>query len=201
MGNETLKKLAHDYAIGQIDRYNYRQQRARLIDEITGYNDPVQNNSAASQSENNSDQQIADNSGFLTSSFNAKVVLITAVLVAIVIAVIVLSNNDDNNDDNNAKQANTTSQLTPRNAQSLVSNFISYDDWTSERISQFVAGWQRLTDLQKLEAQQASWFQGLIETMKKRLLEYHNTAKTGSDEAQQKAQSIRNLADLLGIHL
>lgn len=201
MGNETLKKLAQDYAIGQIDRYNYRQQRALLIDEITGYQNPDQNNSAPTHLEIDNSQQLANTSETSRSSFNSKVIIIAALVVAIIVAAIVLRKKDDNIDDNNDKQANTTSQLIPHNAESLVNTFINYDDWTSERISQFVAGWQRLTDLQKQEAKQASWFQGLIDMMKKRLSEYQKVAKTGSHDAQQKAQGIKNLSVLLGIRL
>ena len=35
MGNETLRKLARDYAIGHINKYDYRHLRSQLIDEIT----------------------------------------------------------------------------------------------------------------------------------------------------------------------
>ena len=128
MGNETLKKLAQDYAIGQIDRHNYRQQRARLIDEITGYKDSPQSSSATAQSDDIANQPLAGSSGLSTSSFKAKVVLIAAVVIAIIIVAIFLANNGDNNN----KQANTTSQLTPHKAETLVSTFINYDDWTSE---------------------------------------------------------------------
>lgn len=197
MGNESLKKLAHDYAIGQIDRYYYRQQRALLIDEITGYQAPGHNSLASAQSESTTSQELAGNSKLSPSSLNTKVILITAAVIAIIVAVIVFTNN---NADNN-KQANTTSQTITHNAKTLVSTFINYDDWTSERISQFVAGWQSLTDLQRQEAQQASWFQGLITAMKKRLSNYQETAKKGSYEAQQKAQGVINLAVLLGIRL
>lgn len=37
MGNETLQKLAHDYAVGAITQYEYRVRRTALIDDITGY--------------------------------------------------------------------------------------------------------------------------------------------------------------------
>ena len=195
MGNDSLQKLSKDYAIGQIDRYSYRQQRARLIDEITGYKVSLHNSSTTLQSENSSNQQITNSSGSLAASFKVKVFAIAALLIAIILMTIFLTNNSDNNN----RQVNTTSQMTPRSAEILVSTFIHYDDWTSERVSQFVAGWQRLTDLQRLEGKQAAWFQGLVETMKKRLLILQNNAN--STDAEQKAQSIKNLADLLGIRL
>jgi hypothetical protein len=195
MGNESLQKLSQDYAIGQIDRYNYRQQRARLIDEITGYQVSLHNSSTTTQSENGSNQQITGSSGSVAASYIAKIVAIATLLIAIILMTIFLTNNSDNNN----RQVNSTSQIAPRSAEILVSTFVQYDDWTSERVSQFVAGWQRLTDLQRLEAKQAAWFQGLVETMKKRLLNLQNNAN--SDDAEQKAQSIKNLADLLGIRL
>ena len=37
MGNQTLQKLAHDYATGAISQYEYRKLRTALIDDITGY--------------------------------------------------------------------------------------------------------------------------------------------------------------------
>ncbi|MEJ2179510.1 MAG: hypothetical protein P8Y28_03515 [Gammaproteobacteria bacterium] len=195
MGNESLQKLSQDYAIGQIDRYSYRQQRARLIDEITGYQVSLHNSSTTTQSENGSNQQITGSSGSVAASYIAKIVAIATLLIAIILMTIFLTNNSDNNN----RQVNSTSQIAPRSAEILVSTFVQYDDWTSERVSQFVAGWQRLTDLQRLEAKQAAWFQGLVETMKKRLLNLQNNAN--SDDAEQKAQSIKNLADLLGIRL
>ena len=195
MGNESLQKLSQDYAIGQIDRYSYRQQRARLIDEITGYQVSLHSSSTSTQSENGSNQQITGSSGSVAASYIAKVVAIATLLIAIILMTIFLTNNSDNNN----RQVNSTSQIAPRSAEILVSTFVHYDDWTSERVSQFVAGWQRLTDLQRLEAKQAAWFQGLVETMKKRLLNLQNNAN--SDDAEQKAQSIKNLADLLGIRL
>ena len=197
MGNETLKKLAQDYAIGEIDRYNYRQQRTRLIDEITEYNNTNNSIPDSVPANINSSLPSSDNPEFAPLFSNIKVIAIAIAVIAMVITIILLTSRDETGE----TQANTTSELTVPNAETLVRTFINYDDWTSERVSYFVAGWQSLTESQKQEAHQATWFQTLIENMKTRLLEQQQLAKSGSQEAQQKEQSILSLAILLGIRL
>ena len=197
MGNETLKKLAQDYAMGEIDRYNYRQQRTRLIDEITEYNNTKNSISDSDPAKENSSLPSSDNTDFAPPFSNIKVIAIAIAVISMVIAIILLTNRDEPGE----KQASTTSELAAPNAETLVRTFINYDDWTSERVSYFVAGWQNLTESQKQEAHQATWFQTLIENMKKRLIEQQKLAKSGSQEAQQKEQSILSLAILLGIRL
>ena len=197
MGNETLKKLTEDYATGQIDRYSYRQQRSRLIDEITGYDETNKSDSDSALSGINDTQNSTGNSKPASLSSAVKAIAIVVAVTTIVVAIILLMNSNEAD----SKQANTTSEFTPHSAENLINTFINYDDWTSERVSYFVAGWQNLTERQKQEAQQASWFQSLIENMKQRLIEQQKRAKSGSQEAQQQAQSILSLARLLGIRL
>ncbi|MGD8567932.1 MAG: hypothetical protein PVJ39_07580 [Gammaproteobacteria bacterium] len=47
MGNETVQKLAHDYAVGTISQYEYRKRRTALIDKITGYSEKAANHASA----------------------------------------------------------------------------------------------------------------------------------------------------------
>ena len=197
MGNETLKKLAQDYAMGQIDRYNYRQQRTLLIDEITEYNNTKNSIPNSDPANINSSVPSSDNTELAPLFSSIKVIAIAIAVIAMVITIIFLTNRDVTSE----KQANTTSELTAPNAETLVKTFVNYDDWTSERVSYFVAGWQNLTESQKQEAHQATWFLTLIDNMKKRLIEQQKLAKSGSQEAQQKEQSILSLAILLGIRL
>jgi len=45
MADTSLKKLAKAYAIGEITKYDYRQQRSTVIDELTGYKGSTEDSS------------------------------------------------------------------------------------------------------------------------------------------------------------
>ena len=195
MGNETLRKLARDYARGQIQKYDYRHMRTRLIDEITG-NDRIEEDPSTAPyvSQPGRNESVSNNPA---KQHVKRVILFAVAVLAIIIAIITFAIN--RNDQH--KPNEHSSQLIPGSARQLISRFMSYDDWTSERISQFVAGWQSLPEPQKQLAQQAEWFQELISNMKQRLTEQQTLAKIGSQDARQNEQRILQLADLLGIHL
>ncbi|WP_455207902.1 hypothetical protein [Kaarinaea lacus] len=195
MGNETLKKLARDYARGQIHKYDYRHMRTRLIDEITG-DDLIDEEPATAPyvSQPGHDESVRINPA---KQHVKKVILFAVAVLAIIIAIITFAINRNDQD----KQSEHSSQLIPGNARQLISRFMGYEDWTAERISQFVAGWQSLPEPQKQQAQQAEWFQELISNMKQRLTEQQTLAKIGSQDARQNEQRILQLADLLGIRL
>jgi len=94
-----------------------------------------------------------------------------------------------------------STNLTQDHAQQLAIDFINQPEWTSERVSEFVAGWQRLSELEKQQAQQSPWFKELSDTLKDRLAQQQILAKTGSEQAQLNVQTIKSLGRLLSVSL
>jgi len=206
MGNETLRKLARDYAIGHINKYDYRHLRSQLIDEITEKHQTQEDSTSADDSiDEIDDPPITDLTARLSeetrpprsSTARYRLIVIAAAVLAVVIALITMITSGNTHE----PVANRSSEADSNNAEQLVKHFVSYDEWTSERVSEFVAGWQRLPDIEKQHAHQAEWFRDLINTLKSRLAQQQTLAKSGSEQAALNVQTIKSLGRLLSVSL
>jgi hypothetical protein len=206
MGNETLRKLARDYAIGHINKYDYRHLRSQLIDEITENPQPQEDSTSTANSiDEIVDPPLADftapppedTRNPRSSAARYRIIVIAAAILAVVIALITMTTAGKTHD----PVATQSSDAVSNTAEQLVKHFVSYDEWTSERVSEFVAGWQRLPDIEKQHAHQAEWFQDLINTLKSRLAQQKTLAKSGSEQAALNVQTIKSLGRLLSVSL
>ncbi|MCI0507294.1 MAG: hypothetical protein L0Z73_14455 [Gammaproteobacteria bacterium] len=230
MVNETLKNLVRGYAAGQINKQEYRHQRSQLIDEITaGHTIPERTMEAAEQTATVTEtthteaaavidradaaaitiattrpEPPADRLNHPSNQFaiplhpsTIRIIVISAVILAVVIVIGAMAQSN-NNANPAATQASNNNQYT---AQQLAARFISYDEWTSERVSEFVAGWQRLPEAEKEQARQTQWFQDLIGVMRDRLAEQQTLANAGSGNARQNVETINSVARLLRVSL
>ncbi|WP_455221380.1 hypothetical protein [Kaarinaea lacus] len=206
MGNETLRQLARDYAIGHINKYDYRHKRSQLIDEITAIHfdqgeDPSPVDSVeeppnqARFHPTNTHPEYINNQQSQASKY--RVIFIAVAILAIVIVFITMKTSGNSD----TPVAIKSSSVKPETAELLVAHFINYDEWTSERVSEFVAGWQRLTDIEKQQAHKTEWFKNLINTLKIRLAQQKTLAKAGSEQAELNVQTINSLGRLLSVSL
>jgi len=131
------------------------------------------------------------------STVKYRVIVVAAAILAIVVALIAMTTYGNSNDSLAAQSTGTDSS----SAEQLVKHFVSYDEWTSERVSEFVAGWQQLPDIEKQQAHQAEWFQDLITTLKNRLAQQQTLANAGSEQAALNVQTIKSLGKLLSVSL
>ncbi|NOZ53868.1 MAG: hypothetical protein GXP08_12170 [Gammaproteobacteria bacterium] len=214
MGNSGLKKLAKAYAIGEITKYDYRQQRSDIIDEITDYSGPIEEASprtlpfktSANQEENaakdnydtafNNNANHPGNVGKHKPSSGFRLIFVFSALTLAVF--IFFKTNTEFFPENPATEISPTFEPDP---QQLVENFVNKNEWNQNDIAEFLINWARLSDVQKQRAQQAVWFQNLVDSLRKRQMEQKALADIGANDAQQKEIQIRLLAESLDIYL
>jgi hypothetical protein len=196
MGNETLRKLARDYAVGNINKYDYRHKRNQLIDEITAANSATEAQSASIETFHPEQSHSASPAKSVFRPSSHHIIIAVAILAAAIVFVTMATSS-------NSKESIPTESTSHRSgsAQQLVSRFVSQQEWTSEQVSEFVAGWQRLPEAEKQQAQQTPWFQDLTATLKNRLSQEQALARAGSEQAQLNVQTIKSLGRLLSIAL
>lgn len=196
MGNESLRQLAQDYALGHINKYDYRHKRHQLINEITAQPAPAEINSSPAAISDEVHETAASHSDYSKSATSHRVIIAVAIIaIAIIFVTMATSGNNQKPD---APQSTNVNQ---DHAQQLAKHFINQPEWTSERVSEFVAGWQRLSEAEKQRAQQSPWFTELTDTLKDRLAQQQILAKTGSEQAQLNVQTIKSLGKLLSVSL
>lgn len=201
MGNESLRQLAQDYALGRINKHDYRHQRHQLIDEITTQNSaPEQstpkNNISADITPSEPHTVPVEHASKLSQTSNYRVIIAVAV-IAIVIIFVTMATSGDNQPTDIVQTASSNQN----NAHQLAVRFMNHPEWTSERVSEFVAGWQSLSEAEKQQAHESPWFKDFTDTLKKRLDQQQTLAKTGSERAQLNVQTIKSLGRLLRVSL
>ncbi|KPJ94943.1 MAG: hypothetical protein AMJ55_05235 [Gammaproteobacteria bacterium SG8_15] len=197
MGNESLRQLAQDYALGRINKYDYRHKRHQLIDEITAQPAPAEISSSPAAVSSEVHEPVASHSDYSKPPAASHRVIIAVAIIAIAIIFVTMATSGNNQEPDTLQSTN----LTQDHAQQLAIDFINQPEWTSERVSEFVAGWQRLSELEKQQAQQSPWFKELSDTLKDRLAQQQILAKTGSEQAQLNVQTIKSLGRLLSVSL
>jgi hypothetical protein len=140
----------------------------------------------------------SNRSGIPLHPATIRIILISATILAVVVIIGVTAKSGNNAIPPAATQASTVNQYTARQ---LVERFTGYDEWTSERVSEFVAGWQRLPEAEKEQAHQTQWFQDFNGVLRSRLIEQQKLADAGSGIAQQNVETINSIARLLRISL
>ncbi len=196
MGNESIRQLAHDYALGRINRHDYRHKRHQLIDDITAPPAPTDITSSPATISNEVHEAAASNSDYSRPASSHRVIIAVAI-IAIAVIFVTMATSGNNQKPDTLQSTNVIQD----HAQQLAKHFINQPEWTSERVSDFVAGWQRLSEAEKQQAHQSPWFTELTDTLKDRLAQQQILAKTGSEQAQLNVQTIKSLGKLLSVSL
>jgi len=228
MADTSLKQLAKAYATGEITKYDYRQQRSTVIDEITGYSDIVEETetdtspltvpfAAASEQTPNTPQNTPPQKAEFTDgdiSFDFDLdpleedqpqnisqglrLIFIITVLTFIVFAFILLYPQPSPDTTTTPVSDSALTADPRQ---LVESFVNKTEWAQSDIAEFLINWLSLSEQQQNKAQQEVWFQRLVDTLRKRQIEQKALADLGTAEAQQKETQIKLLAESLDIYL
>lgn len=225
---KTLRGLARAYATGQIEKDQYRQERAIYLQDVLSGKvsipekrtaDPVSDLSDTfsqvtvkkDDDKNNARKPVASKSkkkpaagGLLTRQ---NMIFAGIILVVIIVSAVILipkegSNgvSPENSQTAGAMGQNSITDRPPSAAENLIASFIEQNTWTQGNLDTFLINWRSIAESQRTTARTSTEFSRLVNAIYKKLLEERALSRIGNAEtAYEKQRILVEFATAIGI--
>ncbi len=198
MNKSQLRKLAREYALGNLEEGEYLHRRRTLVDDIVNGTVSIVREvppppPQAYSEDPTTKVSIAGRSG--AQHFAPAALLIAIIVVAGVIWMLLPSGGQQGGNVDQPAHAPPLSR-----ARSLIDEFVTAKDFSAFSIASFKESWSHLTYTEKREAYSAHWFNNLITVISDEIKAQN--ALLGSEESANAAEMGKRLsefASFLGI--
>ncbi len=191
MNKSQLRKLAREYALGNLEEGEYLHRRRALVDDIaSGKVAIVREVPPPPQQPYSEDPttkvSIGGRSG--AQRISPAAFLIAIVVVAGIIWMLIPSGEQQGTD-----SAQTTPAPPVSRARELINEFVGEKDFSAFSIASFKESWSHLTYAEKREAYSAHWFNDLINLISDEIKAQN--ALAGSEDPADAAETGRRLSE------
>ncbi len=206
MDRSQLRKLAQQYARGEIEEIEYRDLRTQLIDGITEGRIPIVREPETTPSVGGAASlpgpvAATDERG---PTFTPLPVLVGLAVLALVLWLLFPAGertpSPPPNQDAAPPSPPTAAAPAPGPGVRLVEEFVALNDWSDDTVSSFRAAWSALTVLERDEAQASSAFARLSNQVHQELEAQQVLANLdGSGRAREVGERVHALGEFLGL--
>lgn len=193
MDKSQLRRLARDYAVGDLDREDYVRRRAEIVDDIVAGRSPIERHPAGAPPPGGAVS--------LARSFKASplYVLVGACVVVAVFWTLFASRAPATRREPLVPASDASSERIPA-ARALVEGFLSERDWSEASVAEFRASWHALTPNEQAEARASPWFTRLAEALRVEINAHKALAEfDGSGAASATGRRLAGFGEFLGI--
>jgi hypothetical protein len=217
-----LRRLAKDYAIGQIDKEKYRNSRTKFLESVLSGEEilPVTGHSPLAENENFNDitsqkserpeiasEPIASVPATDNDILKNKSTLLyggIGLVVAIVLIIAIFASGDDESiSQSQSPQENQNTAISnapPSAAQNLISKFLVDNNWSQSNQDIFLMNWRGISESERASATTSTEFGRLINAINKKLLEERALSLIGNPETSYEKQHLLvDFATTIGI--
>ena len=194
MNKSQLRRLARDYATGQLEHDEYARLRSELIDGIVTGAIAIE-----SSAENPADFAVMGSPDRSIGATPLPLIVGACIVIAIIWAFLASTETIAPG----AGDATDSRQVTGRRvsaARELVEEFLATRDWSRESLAEFRDNWNALTPNEQAEARAASWFRRLSEALREEINAHKALAEfDGSGLSTTTGKRLVGFAEFLGI--
>ena len=189
-----LRRLARDYAIGDLEHEDYLRRRTQLIDEIVSGRSSIERDAPITR--------LGGELASLRQSFKSsplQVLIGACVVVAIFLALYATRQPPESRSVTEQAPPALTGKRIPA-ARALVEDFLKARDWSAESLGEFKASWNALTPNEQAEARTSAWFSRLSEALRAEINAHKALAEfDGTGAATTTGRRLASFGEFLGI--
>jgi len=193
MNRSQLRRLARDYARGELDEDSYRQRRAALIDDIVAGRVAIEREPAPEPAPRDAGEKP---SVAVAPSLRLSHVVLGGLVIAL--AVLMLAGRDDPPPAGPDREAAADGETVP--VAMLLESFLARDRWSEAAVSRFQAAWLALPEEARTAARTSAAFERLAQALRREIDRHHTLIKLeGSAQARADNARLYALGATLGI--
>lgn len=193
MDRSQLRRLARDYARGELDEDSYRQRRAALIDDIVAGRVAIEREPVP--------EPPAREAGEKPPAPAAPSIRLSHVVLGglvIAFAVLALAGRDDPAPAGPDREAASDGAAVP--VAMLLESFLAREDWSEAAVSRFQAAWLALPEEARAAARTSAAFERLAQALRREIDRHHTVIELeGSPQARADNARLYALGATLGI--